>query len=136
MVSAVNADRLVSHRKAKTGLRFFLDIVNALSFLLQRGRLDFVKYFVENEVVASVNVDRTLLFALYERIPATSNNNISGHRTTVKKSMNKKNLDTNTNHKTQQFYDRLRGKMKGKYKLRYKLITTVSKMLYVIVTIN
>ena len=50
--------------------------------------------------------------------------------------MNKKNLDTNTNHKTQQFYDRLRGKMKGKYKLRYKLITTVSKMLYVIVTIN
>jgi hypothetical protein len=53
--------------------------------LLQRGRFDFVKYFVENEVVASVNVDRNLLFALYKRMPATSNNNISGERTTVKK---------------------------------------------------
>jgi hypothetical protein len=53
--------------------------------LLQRGRFDFVKYFVENKVVASVYVDRILLLALYERISVTSNNNISGDRTTVEK---------------------------------------------------
>jgi len=85
VVSAVNSDRLTATEKPRQGLRFFLDTVNALSFLLQRGRFDFVKYFVENEVVASVNVDRTLLFAMYERIRATNNNNISGDRTTVKK---------------------------------------------------
>lgn len=53
--------------------------------MLQRGRFDFVKYFVENKVVASVNVDPTLLFLLDERIQATSNNNTSRERTTVKK---------------------------------------------------